>query len=186
MVLTKKSSPFYPWSHLILSHPSFILKPLSFPNNQGHDKVVSALSLSHQMQPDQSQSPGVPWHVNWGVFTVFGKVEDNFQVYRWLARYIYSGHGGYVRACDAREWCHWGTDTHTAVRTRGRWHGERTLKVPRRHGASTLNVPSLWDFLRAIHCVGGTAAARDMRCRYGCRRITFRPQSAAGDAEFQT
>ena len=71
--------------------------------------------------------------------------------------------------------CHGGTDTHTAVRTRDQWHGERTLKVPRRHGASTLNVPSLWDFLRAIRCVGGTAAARDVRCRYGGCRITFRP-----------
>ena len=57
MVLTKESSPFYPWSHPILSHPSFFLKLLSFPNNQGHDKVVSALSLCHQMQPEPSQSP---------------------------------------------------------------------------------------------------------------------------------
>ena len=43
-----------------------------------------------------------------------------------------------------------------------------------RHGASTLSVPSLWDFLRAIRCVGGMAAARDVRCRYGGCRITFR------------
>ena len=75
---------------------------------------------------------------------------------------------------------------HTAVQTRGRWHGERMLKVPRRHGASTLKVPSLWDFLRAIRCVRGTAAARDVCCRYGGCRIIFRPQSAAGDAEFET
>ena len=116
-----------------------------------------------------------------------------FQVYRWLARYIYSGQGGYVCACDAREWClqrtgavplkyrhaHRRTDTWPVAR---RTH----LKVPRMHGASTLNVPSLWDFLRAILCVGGTAAARDVRCRYGGYRITFRPQSAAGDAEFET
>ena len=149
------------------------------------------------MQPEQSQSPGVPCHVNWCVFTVFSKGwRYFFQAYRWLARYIYtytlgredlSVRATYVSgAFNAPAPCHWGTDTHTAVRTGGRWHGERTLKVPRKHGASTLNVPSLCDFLRAIRCVGGTAAARDVRCRYGGYRIIFRPQSAAGDAEFET
>ena len=103
---------------------------------------------------------------------------------------------GRICPCVRRTWvhgafnapapCHWGTDTHTALWTRGRWHGERTLKVPRRHDASTLNVPSLWDFLRAIRCVGGTAVVRDVRCRYGGCRITFRPQSAAGNTEFET
>ena len=43
-------------------------------NNQGHDKF-SALSLCQQMQPEQSQSPGVPCYVNWCVFTVFSKVD---------------------------------------------------------------------------------------------------------------
>ena len=146
------------------------------------------------MQPEQSQSLGDHAMLT-DVFSpcLVKGWRKFFQVYRWLARYIYSGQGGYVRPCDAREWClqctgavplryrhaHRRTDTWPVA-------GERTLKVPRRNGASMLNVPSLWDFPRAIRCVGDTAAARDVRCRYGGCRIIFRPQSAAGDAEFET
>ena len=114
-----------------------------------------------EVQPGQSQSPGVPCHVNWCVFTMFSKVEDNVSGIPVISSlYALGGEDMSVSAThesgafNTPAPCHWGTDTHTAVRTRGRWHGERTLKVPRRHGVSTLNVPSLWDFLRAILCVG--------------------------------
>ena len=64
-----------------------------------------------------------------------------FQVYRSLARYIYSGQGGYVRACDARKGCF-----------------QRTGAVPLRYRHAHRRTDT-WPVARQTH-VEGTAKAR--------------------------
>ena len=121
------------------------------------------------------------------------RLKIHFQVYRWLARYIYSGRVGYVRECDAWEWClqhtgavplryrhaHRRTDTWPVAR---RTHIEGTAEARRQYVERAFAV----GFSACGSLRRGTAAARDVRRRHGGCGITFRPQSAAGDAEFET
>ena len=79
--------------------------------------------------------------VNWCVFTVFSKVEDKFFRYTGDLLAIYSGQGGDVRACDAREWCL-----------------QSTGVVPRRYKHAHRPTDT-WPVARGTH-VEGTAKAR--------------------------